>query len=63
MMRIVPGDFNDPRVIALLKIHLVSAGRKRRQVARTLWTWTGCNRPTSVSGRFGMTKRSWGSVG
>jgi putative acetyltransferase len=25
MMRIIPGDFSDPRVIALLKIHLTSA--------------------------------------
>jgi hypothetical protein len=38
MMRIVEGDFSDPRVIALLKIHLTNARAETARAVHTPWT-------------------------
>ena len=48
MIRIIPGDLSDPRVVALLHLHLPVPARKQRRAARTPWTSLGCNPPTSA---------------
>jgi hypothetical protein len=52
MMRIVPGDLGDPRVIDLLQIHLKRARAETAPGSAHALDLAG-SRPTSAFGRFG----------
>gem|GEM_PF-4745674 len=61
-MRFEEGNFDDPRVIALLDAHVSRARAETGRAAPTPWTPAHSKPQTFVSGPFGAARRCWAWV-
>jgi putative acetyltransferase len=62
MIRIIEGDFSDPRVTDLLRIHLTAARAQTAPGSAHALDVAELQSPEIIFRPFGTTKRSWASV-